>query len=360
MSEQSMSTEGTVGAEETARRRAWGQRDPELPPRRAVVVVASTRAAAGTYQDTAGPAGVAMLREAGVQCPDPIVVADGEPLRRELQRQLRDLPEHERPDLLVTSGGTGVMIDDRTPETTAPLLDLELPGLMHAIWAAGLEHVQTAVLSRGCAGVSGRTLVVNLPGSRGGVKDGMGVLIPLLEHVLHQLEGDRESGHTQPEPARPADGFQPSGAQGDHPVDLEPSVVVDAWVTDQPLDPIAFRALVSADTAGAVVAFSGIVRDHDAGRSVTALEYTAHPSAAAVLAEVCAEIAAEQPGLRIAAAHRIGPLQVGDSALEVAVAASHRKAAFQICDALVDRIKDRVPIWKEQHLTGGAREWVNL
>lgn len=394
MSTEPMSTE-SEGA------RAWGERNPQLPPRRAVLVVASTRAAAGTYQDTAGPAGVTALRRAGIECPEPVVVADGEPLRRELHRLLRELPQAERPDLVVTSGGTGMMADDRTPEITAELLDLQLPGLVHALWAEGLQHVRTAVLSRGLAGISGRTLVVNLPGSRGGVKDGMAVIIPLLEHILHQLEGDRDAGHTSPEaprteaapsaasadgapaapveeavapvppaehgasaadkpPAPPADGYQPSGQQGDHPADLAPSTVVDTWITDQPLDPVGLRALASASTAGAVVGFSGIVRDHDGGRGVASLDYTAHPQAVEALRAACQEIADAHPGLRMAAAHRIGHLRVGDSAMEVAVGASHRKIAFQACDELVDRIKARVPIWKEQHLDDGGRQWVNL
>lgn len=360
------------------RTRPWGERDPELPPRRAVLVVSSTRAAAGTYQDTAGPAGAQLLRAAGLECPDPIVVADGEPLRREMHRQLRELPEDQRPDLLVTSGGTGMMPDDRTPEITAELLDLQLPGVVHALWAEGRQHVRTAVLSRGLAGVSGRTLVVNLPGSRGGVRDGMAVIIPLLEHILHQLGGDRDSGHSEREasraqaapaaagqladlPVAPAEGvFQPSGSQGDHPADLEPSVIVDSWVTDQPLDPVGVRALVFARTVGAVIGFSGIVRDHDGGRDVASLDYTAHPQTADALRAACREIADAHPGLRIAAAHRIGHLSVGDSAMEVAVGASHRRIAFQACDELVDRIKAVVPIWKEQHLRGGGSQWVNL
>ncbi|MDN5573565.1 MAG: molybdenum cofactor biosynthesis protein MoaE, partial [Micrococcales bacterium] len=105
---------------------------------------------------------------------------------------------------------------------------------------------------------------------------------------------------------------------------------------------------------------SGIVRDHDGGRGVASLDYTAHPQAVEPLRAACQEIADAHPGLRIAAAHRIGHLRVGDSAMEVAVGASHRKIAFQACDELVDRIKARVPIWKEQHLDDGGRQWVNL
>ena len=135
---------------------------------------------------------------------------------------------------------------------------------------------------------------------------------------------------------------------------------MDSWVTDQPLDPVGLRAMTSVSTVGAVVGFSGIVRDHDGGRGVASLDYTAHPQAAEALRAACQEIADAHPGLRMAAAHRIGHLRVGDSAMEVAVGASHRKIAFQACDELVDRIKARVPIWKEQHLDDGGRQWVNL
>lgn len=344
---------------------------------RAVVLVASTRAAAGTYPDKSGPTAVQMLREEGHEVLEPVVVADGEPLRAALRNYLVKLPLDQRPDLLITSGGTGVMSDDRTPELTSEHLDTELPGIMHAIWAAGLENVRTAVLSRGVAGVSGRTLVVNLPGSRGGVKDGLGVLLPLLDHVFHQINGQRDAGHTAPQavpeqdpqapnhqgpeaPSNAAVNYQPSGTQGDHPVDRAPSVVVTARVTDKRLDAAEVRGAAASRTTGAVVTFSGIIRDHDAGRPVTKLDYTAHPTAQNVLLRVCEELAQEFTGVRIVAEHRTGTLSVGDSALEVAVAASHRKRAFEVCDALVDRIKQRVPIWKEQHLGDGRTEWVNL
>lgn len=349
----------SVGDDDTSRRHA-----EVTGTYRAVVLVASTRAAAGTYPDKSGTTAVAMIREAGHECAEPIVVADGEPLRVQMQHFLRDLPARERPDLLITSGGTGLMPDDLTPELTREFLDRSLPGVMHAIWAAGLQHIHTAGLSRGEVGVSGRTLVVNLPGSRGGVKDGIGVVLPLLDHVFQQLNGHRDAGHQapaadQPEPV-PAGGFQPSGVQGDHAVDRAPAVVVAARVTEQPLDAAQVQAAAASETTGAVVGFSGLIRNHDAGRSVTELDYTAHPTASRVLQRVCEEVAQEFAGVRLVAEHRIGRLGVGDSAMEVAVAASHRKIAFQACDALVDRIKERVPIWKQQHLQDGTHEWVNL
>ncbi len=101
------------------------------------------------------------------------------------------------------------------------------------------------------------------------------------------------------------------------------------------------------------------MRDHDHGASVHALEYEAHPDAQRFLAEVCAEVA-EASGLRVAAVHRVGALAVGDVALVAAVAAAHRAEAFEVCGRLVDLVKERTPIWKRQHLTGGTTEWVGL
>jgi molybdopterin synthase catalytic subunit len=117
-------------------------------------------------------------------------------------------------------------------------------------------------------------------------------------------------------------------------------------------------ASVTSDSAGAVVSFSGIVRDHDGGRSVTSLDYEAHPSAADVIAEVAAGVAAEFPGVRIAIEHRTGNLEVGDLALACAVASAHRSEAFAACARLVDEVKASVPIWKEQHFVDGTSEWV--
>jgi molybdopterin synthase catalytic subunit len=117
------------------------------------------------------------------------------------------------------------------------------------------------------------------------------------------------------------------------------------------------RAVESAH-AGAIVTFEGVVRDHDEGRGVTRLAYTAHPSAGAVIAEVAAEIAAAHPTVRIAAAHRTGELGIGDVALACAVASAHRAEAFTACAELVDTIKVRVPIWKEQGFVDGSSEWV--
>jgi len=118
--------------------------------------------------------------------------------------------------------------------------------------------------------------------------------------------------------------------------------------------------LVAHQAAGAVVGFAGVVRDHDGGRTVTRLEYSAHPSAQQTLADVAAEIAADCHGVRaIAVSHRIGTLQIGDAALVAAVAADHRGTAFETCARLVDTVKARLPVWKHQFFADGSDEWVN-
>jgi molybdenum cofactor synthesis domain-containing protein len=151
---------------------------------RAVVVTASNRAAAGVYADRGGPLIVEWLRARGFTTPDPLVVADGEPVGSALRAAVSD-----GVDVVITTGGTGISPTDATPEVTRGVLDYEVPGLADAIRAAGAPTVPTAVLSRGLAGVAGRTLVVNLPGSTGGVRDGLGVLDGVLEHAVDQLRG---------------------------------------------------------------------------------------------------------------------------------------------------------------------------
>jgi molybdopterin synthase catalytic subunit len=135
--------------------------------------------------------------------------------------------------------------------------------------------------------------------------------------------------------------------------------VVFALVTAEPLDRAAIEAFVTSRQDGAVVTFEGVIRDHDHGASVTALDYEAHPEAERFLRETCLEVARET-GLHVGAAHRVGALTVGDVALVASVAAPHRAEAFAACALLVDRIKERTPIWKRQYLDGGTTEWVNL
>jgi molybdenum cofactor synthesis domain-containing protein len=152
--------------------------------RRAHVITASNRAASGVYADRGGPIIVEWLRSRGYTTPDPTVVPDGEPVGAALRAAVVDSV-----DVVITTGGTGISPTDATPEVTRAILDYEVPGLADAIRAAGAPTVPTAVLSRGVAGVAGRTLVVNLPGSTGGVRDGLAVLADVLDHAVEQLRG---------------------------------------------------------------------------------------------------------------------------------------------------------------------------
>lgn len=156
--------------------------------RSGLVVIASTRAASGVYEDRCGPVIVDWLTDRGITTPAPVVVGDGDPVATAVRDALG-----ARPDVIITSGGTGISPTDATPQITAELVDYELPGLAEAIRRAGLPHVPTSVLSRGVCGVAGRTLIVNLPGSLGGVRDGLGVLADVLEHALDQLRGKDHS-----------------------------------------------------------------------------------------------------------------------------------------------------------------------
>ncbi|MFF4129675.1 molybdenum cofactor biosynthesis protein B [Microbispora rosea] len=152
---------------------------------RALVVTVSNRASAGVYEDRSGPLLASLLKEAGCDPVDgPRVVPDGDAVEAALREGVA-----AGYDVIVTTGGTGVTPLDLTPEMTRRVLDREIPGIAEAVRQVNREKVPTSILSRGLAGQAGTTLVVNLPGSSGGVRDGMAVLTPILAHVVDQIHG---------------------------------------------------------------------------------------------------------------------------------------------------------------------------
>lgn len=156
-------------------------------PRTAALIIASTRAAAGVYQDECAPLIQRWLVGKGYAVQRAEVVPDGPAVRDALEQCLKG-----KPAVLITSGGTGLSEDDVTPDLTESFLTRSLPGIMEALRRAGAEKTPMAALSRGHAGVSGRTFVINLPGSPGAVEDGLAVLDPILDHICAQLEGSHE------------------------------------------------------------------------------------------------------------------------------------------------------------------------
>ena len=186
---------------------------------RALAVTVSNRAAAGVYEDRSGPVLVELLRQAGCDVVDgPLVIPDGEAV----EQVLRDSVTAGY-DVAVTTGGTGLTPTDQTPEMTRRVIDREIPGIAESLRGAGAAAgVPSAILSRGLAGVASRTLIVNLPGSSGGVRDGMTVLRQVLVHAVDQIRGGdhprpaAEHGHPEHEHPEHENG-KPGHAEHTHP-----------------------------------------------------------------------------------------------------------------------------------------------
>ena len=323
----------------------------------AAVITCSDTAAAGEAIDTSGPLAAELLGVLGHDVSDVLVVPDEIPAIIDAVRAA--ISGGAR--IVVTTGGTGAGPRDVTPEALRSAGLRELPGLGEAIRAASRERIPAADLSRALGGILGGAVVLALPGSPGGVRDGLSAVGGLLEHAAAVAAGGNHAPHGRPR-------------TDDAAVTQPPSLVVDSvdptdridyqppgadLIRADPITEAEVAAEVSRAAAGAVVTFAGVVRDHDRGRSVAALHYEGHPDAGRILAEVVAE-ALGRPGVLAAAArHRTGDLAIGDLAFVAAVSAAHREEAFAACAWLVDEAKARLPIWKHQHFADGTDEWVN-
>ena len=320
---------------------------------RAAVITCSDSAAEGAAADTSGPLAAALLAELGHEVGDVRVVPDEIPAIIAAVRSA--VAEGAR--IVVTTGGTGAGPRDVTPEALRSAGLRELPGLGEAIRAASRERVPAADLSRTLGGILDGAVVLALPGSNGGVRDGLAAVGAVLEHAAAMAAG---GGHSRDR----ATGTSHADDSDDLMVGIvstAPEMTSDrpGLVTAAPITEAEVAAEVSRAAAGAVVTFAGVVRDHDRGRSVTALHYEAHPDAGRILAEVVSEALARPGVLAAAARHRTGDLVIGDLAFVAAVSAAHRGEAFAACAWLVDEAKARLPIWKHQHFADGTDEWVN-
>ena len=318
------------------------------------MITCSDSAADGVAVDTSGPLAVELLAGLGHGVTRVTVVPDEAgsiigAVRAAIAAGAR---------IVVTTGGTGAGPRDVTPEALRAAGLRELPGLGEAIRAASRERIPAADLSRTLGGILDEAVVLALPGSPSGVRDGLAAVGALLDHAAHMA-----AGAAHEDQRRAAAGPTVVAVDSVDPIDRidYPNQELDplGLVTATAISESEVAAAVARPAAGAVVTFAGVVRDHDRGRTVTALHYEGHPDAGRVLNEVVAE-ALERPGVLAAAArHRVGDLAIGDVAFVAAVSAAHRAEAFDACAWLVDEAKARLPIWKHQNFADGTDEWVN-
>ena len=314
------------------------------PALRAAVITCSDSVSAGTAQDGSGPLAAQLLGELGHDVVGVAVVPDdASAITTAVRHALADGAR-----IVVLTGGTGVGPRDVTPEALRTAGLRELPGIGEAIRAASRARIPATDLSRALGGVIDEAVVLALPGSPGGVRDGLAAVGALLEHAAAVAGG---AGHAPPSPVRVVDSAQSVGG-----IDYADEVT---GVSGEPISLAEVADEVARAAAGAVVTFAGVVRDHDGGRTVSALHYEGHPDAGRILSEVIEE-ARQRPGVLAAAArHRVGDLAIGELAFVAAISAAHRGEAFEACAWLVDEAKARVPIWKHQHFADGSDEWVN-
>lgn len=298
----------------------------------AAVITCSDSAAAGLTPDTSGPLAAEQLKSLGFSPGDRVAVVPDEVSK--IARAVRAAIDSGA-RIVVTTGGTGVGPRDVTPEALRGMGLRELPGLGELIRARGRAHLPAADLSRALAGVLDSAVILALPGSPGGVRDGLAIVGGLLGHAAAVAGG------------------------AGHPRARQPGPGVASLIRAEPISEAEVASAVASPQAGAVVTFTGVVRDHDHGRPVAVLEYEAHPDANAVVAEVVAQAAARPRVIAAAALHRVGNLAVGELAFVAAISAAHRVDAFAACAWLVDAVKARVPIWKHQYFADGTDEWVN-
>lgn len=169
---------------------------------RAAVLTISDAGSRGQRVDTAGPAAAELLRGAGFEVAETALLPDD---LEEIAARLMEWADAGEIALIVTAGGTGLSARDRTPEATLSIIDRPVDGIAQAMRAAGLASTPMAMLSRGVAGVRGRTLIVNLPGSERGASENLRTVLPVLEHACDQLRGEAASSEATHEALRAGD-----------------------------------------------------------------------------------------------------------------------------------------------------------